>query len=84
MNVKMKPVCDCGYIFDKFDIVLTNEDVCDFSSCYHPIRFCKVRSNYIINPSVCPKCGRLISGLAFTTFQDDEFHYDVNNYKGVD
>lgn len=49
MYLKMKPVCDCGHVFDELEITPHDEN----------------KLAYYIHPSCCPDCEKGIDGLTY-------------------
>lgn len=73
MYVKMKPVCDCGYIFDELIIDLTWLDW----PISHPRQEPK---HNVLEPRLCPACGEIIEGALYQFPEDGRIYYDQKYY----
>jgi len=75
MWVKMKPVCDCGFVFDHIDIGYSIEEF--YINSRMP---CK---NVCCDPRVCPQCKKEIEGIKYQTpiSKSNRFEYDEQKYK---
>lgn len=80
MFVKMKPVCDCGYIFEKLDINYEYIECFNTNNTNMPISHISAISSYIYDPVVCPNCGMKIEGLVYKIPNDGGFHYDDSEF----
>lgn len=52
MKVKMKPVCDCGHVFEELYIGPGKSGIFENK--------CLLMPSTVISPSVCPNCGEPI------------------------
>lgn len=73
MFVKMKPVCDCGYVFEMLHMS------CDCADYFGDGSNTIIRSNRF-SPSVCPRCGSIIDGIVMKFPVMGEFHYDDSEF----
>lgn len=56
-KIKIKPICECGYIFDKIYVTKHVEDIGG--------QFAVMGTTF--EPSACPNCKRKIESVSFDT-----------------
>ncbi len=66
MIIKMKPMCDCGYIFR--DLVVDRS----ISPGYHGVE---------IDPAYCPYCNEPLTGFTYQVPVQDRLEYEESKYK---
>lgn len=72
LYIKLKPVCDCGYVFNNIKI----------TAVYKPVymKKCvigKTLTHTLIEPNKCPKCGKIFKGISLdrnSTIEIEEIH----------
>lgn len=72
MFVKMKPTCDCGFVFEEFTVSKPNYN----QSIYSKL----LTTPFDVSPSICPQCGISIEGIQYQVIHEGKFEYDVTKY----
>ena len=75
MQIKMKPVCDCGYIFDSL-LVAPSTDYEYILILGKP----SLLAPMVVDPCVCPQCRSKIESVVNQVPVDGRFDYDVKKY----
>lgn len=74
MFLKMKPVCDCGFMLNRLEVGVN--PVCMEDKRMTPTYIPQVT----ISPKKCPGCGLEIEGVQYQVPVDNNLEYDEKKY----